>query len=70
MVLVNNSIAGGFDMERGLHQGDPLSPLLFLLVAKGLNRLFSHASNLVLFLGVLVESPPMQIPFSSLQMMR
>ena len=61
-VLVNGSIAGEFDMERGLRQGDPLSPLLFLLVVEGLNRLFSQAVDLDLFTGILVGSPPMQIP--------
>jgi hypothetical protein len=38
-VLVNGCPTDEFLMERGLHQGGPLSPFLFLLVAKGFNIL-------------------------------
>ena len=38
-VLVNGSPAGFFGSSRGIRQGDPLPPLLFLLVKEVLSRL-------------------------------
>ena len=39
LVLINGSPAGFFSSLRGLLQGDPLSPLLFLFVMEVLSRL-------------------------------
>ncbi|GKV16979.1 hypothetical protein SLEP1_g27539 [Rubroshorea leprosula] len=41
--LVNGSPSRQFKVTRGLRQGDPLSPFLFLIIAEGLNGLVSEA---------------------------
>ncbi|MCI50664.1 LINE-1 reverse transcriptase like, partial [Trifolium medium] len=42
-VLVNGSPTEEICIKRGLKQGDPLAPLLFLIVAKGLGALMRKA---------------------------
>ncbi|XP_016206044.1 uncharacterized protein LOC107646370 [Arachis ipaensis] len=42
-VLINGSPTRPFKMERGLRQGDPLSPFLFVLVVDVLHRMISEA---------------------------
>ncbi|GKV35665.1 hypothetical protein SLEP1_g43906 [Rubroshorea leprosula] len=53
-VLVNGSPTREFTVSRGLKQGDPLSPFLFLMVAEGLNGLIHSAIRKNLFQGVAV----------------
>jgi len=50
-VLVNGSLTSEFPMKRGLRQGDPLSPFLFLLAAEGLNVLMKAVVDAQLFTG-------------------
>jgi len=48
-VLVNGCPTDEFPIERGLRQGDPLSPFLFLLVAEGFNVLMPSSVEAGLF---------------------
>jgi hypothetical protein len=50
-VLVNGSPTDEFYLERGLRQGDPLSPFLFLLAAEGFNILMKSMVDNHLFHG-------------------
>jgi hypothetical protein len=42
-ILVNGSPNGFFGSSRGLRQGDPLSPLLFVFVVEALSQMISAA---------------------------
>lgn len=55
-VLVNGSLTEEFCMERGVRQGDPLSPFLFLIVAEGLNVVMREACSQGVFRGISVGS--------------
>ncbi|CAJ2667239.1 unnamed protein product [Trifolium pratense] len=61
-ILVNGSPTDEFPLERGLRQGDPLSPFLFLLAAEGLNVLMEAMVARNLFVGYsLGESDPVSV---------
>jgi len=55
-VLVNGSPTKEFPLERGLRQGDPLLPFLFLLAAEGLNVMMSGMVTANIFEGYSVGS--------------
>lgn len=58
-VLVNSCPTQELSIQRGLKQGGPLAPFHFLLVAKGLSRLFSRVVDQCVFSG-LHRDPPMK----------
>ncbi|GKV50356.1 hypothetical protein SLEP1_g57064 [Rubroshorea leprosula] len=60
-VLVNGSPTEEFKMEKGLRQGDPIAPFLFLIVAEGLNVLIESAVNKELFQGIPIGSGGLNI---------
>ena len=51
-VLINGAASPFFHAERGLRQGCPVSPLLFLLVVEGLSRAILDAKGRGLFEGL------------------
>jgi len=50
-VLVNGSPTDEFPLQKGLRQGDPLSPFLFLLAAEGLNVMMQSVVENNLYTG-------------------
>jgi hypothetical protein len=44
-VVINGSTVGKFAPSRGIRQGDPISPSLFLICAEALSSLFFHVEN-------------------------
>ncbi|MCH99969.1 LINE-1 reverse transcriptase like, partial [Trifolium medium] len=64
-VLVNGSPTNEIQIRRGLKQGDPLAPFLFLLVAEGLGGLMRRAVEINRFRPFLVGGAA--VPVSLLQ---
>uniref|UniRef100_A0A2N9H333 Reverse transcriptase domain-containing protein n=1 Tax=Fagus sylvatica TaxID=28930 RepID=A0A2N9H333_FAGSY len=63
-ILINGSPCGFFQSSRGIRQGDPLSPLLFVIVMEALSRMIDRASGVGLLSGFSVgreASDPMRI---------
>nr|GEV62498.1 RNA-directed DNA polymerase, eukaryota, reverse transcriptase zinc-binding domain protein [Tanacetum cinerariifolium] len=55
-VLINGSHSSEFSLHRGLRQGDPLSPFLFILVMEALHVVVQDAIDAGLYRGVQVRS--------------
>ncbi|KAJ9562034.1 hypothetical protein OSB04_007194 [Centaurea solstitialis] len=53
-ILVNGSPTEEFSMEKGIRQGDPMAPFLFLVVAKGMHVMVEEAIKKGLFKGLKV----------------
>ncbi|GKB72015.1 RNA-directed DNA polymerase, eukaryota [Tanacetum coccineum] len=56
LILVNGSPTNEFDFHCGLKQGDPLAPLLFILVMESLHLSFSRVVEAGMFKGIRLNS--------------
>ncbi|GJS35690.1 RNA-directed DNA polymerase, eukaryota [Tanacetum coccineum] len=55
-VLINGSPTSEFRFHRGLKQGDPLSPFLFILVMESLHCSFSRVMEVGLYKGISINN--------------
>ncbi|GJW44869.1 RNA-directed DNA polymerase, eukaryota [Tanacetum coccineum] len=58
-ILVNGSPTSEFQFHRGLKQGDPLAPYLFILIMESLHLSFSRVIDAGIFTGVRIDSSTM-----------
>ena len=59
--MVNGSSTREFRPSRGLRQGDPLAPFLFLIMVEGLAGLFKEASRIGVFEGVTIGNKGVEV---------
>ncbi|GKD31996.1 RNA-directed DNA polymerase, eukaryota, partial [Tanacetum coccineum] len=55
-ILVNGSPSSEFHLHRGLKQGDPLAPLLFILIMESFHLSFSRAVEAEIFNGFRIDN--------------
>nr|GEW55628.1 RNA-directed DNA polymerase, eukaryota [Tanacetum cinerariifolium] len=55
-ILVNGSLSSEFYFHRGLKQGDPLAPFLFILIMESLHLSFSRAVEAGIFTGFRIDN--------------
>ncbi|XP_023733860.1 uncharacterized mitochondrial protein AtMg01250-like [Lactuca sativa] len=60
-VLINGSPTAEFGMEKGMRQGDPLSPFLFIIAMEGLNIAVKAACQKDLFHGIKIPHSEISI---------
>ncbi|XP_019429431.1 PREDICTED: uncharacterized protein LOC109337026 [Lupinus angustifolius] len=60
-ILVNGSPTKEFSMAKGLRQGDPLAPFLFLIVAESLSGIIRMAVTKNIYFGYMVGKDAMAI---------
>lgn len=60
-ILVNGTPSREFSPQRGLRQGDPISPLLYNLAGEVLNVMLTSAANQGIFKGIVMSKGVSQI---------
>ncbi|XP_048491371.1 uncharacterized protein LOC125492703 [Beta vulgaris subsp. vulgaris] len=60
-ILINGSPSKPFKLQRGLRQGDPLSPFLFVLIVEALNQLIRKATSMQLWNGIGVSYSDLKV---------
>jgi len=52
-IIINGEVTRYFSSQRGLKQGDPISPYLFIIMAEALGRIIKHFRNTQVLKGVI-----------------
>ena len=60
-ILVNGSAKGHFKSSKGLQQGDPLSPMLFVIVAEALHALMEKSKHHILIKDFVVDNVDVEV---------